>query len=366
MKSYALFIAIVLAAALAAAGLVLGPYASGPTGPRTLSIVFVGDTGMGESHSPKKLAARGRDFSFKYVQAALDEGDFVVANLETPFTQPDVRQQWYKKFYLPRHPLDLAATYRKHGFTAVSLANNHAVDYGYVGLLQTIDALEKVGIRPFGAGRNEPAARRPLILEKNGVRVGVLAAYEYTKPHTNKPPDPWYAKGENPGVARLSKRNLKADIAALKPKVDAVIVFPHWLKNYLDVLPRQKKFARFALTQGADAFIGHGSHTAQPAALVDGKPVLHSIGNFIWHAGGRYEKFDKQAYAFSLVTKVDFTRQGIRRITITPFFVDNKRGKARFVPRRVKPERARKLFDDLLVDLEGRWVMDGEKAVIEF
>jgi len=327
--------------------------AAGPT----MSVIFVGDTGLGDQ-AVEFVEQYGLEKSFEKIREAL-QADFIVGNAETPIAAADVPLREGEPWH-PKQVPETAAVYQKEGFTAFSLANNHTLDFGVEGLRQTIANLRAQGIATYGAGMSEAEARRPLILEKNGIRIGVLGYFHYRQKYVAK--EMWYAQGDRPGVAGMSKKNMRDDIAALKGQVDTVVVTPHWGENYLKLKAKQKRLAKDAATAGADLLVGHGPHMAHPVPMIGETPVVYSGGNFIWHSKGLYKKFKVEKYAYALVTKVVFDKLGAREIVFTPYHNDNR--KVKFIPQPVDAARAEALFDELLAPVKKHWKMNGASAVL--
>jgi hypothetical protein len=228
----------------------------------------------------------GLEKSFEKIREAL-QADFIVATPKRRSPPPTCRCAKANRGIPSRCPR--RRRFSKGRLYRVSLANNHTLDFGVEGLRQTIANLRAQGIATYGAGMSEAEARRPLILEKNGIRIGVLGYFHYRQKYVAK--EMWYAQGDRPGVAGMSKKNMRDDIAALKGQVDTVVVTPHWGENYLKLKAKQKRLAKDAATAGADLLVGHGPHMAHPVTMIGETPVVYSVGNFIWHSKGLYKKF---------------------------------------------------------------------------
>jgi poly-gamma-glutamate capsule biosynthesis protein CapA/YwtB (metallophosphatase superfamily) len=355
-KLIGLLVVLFVAVGAVAIIVVLDPRA--PRSDDRLSVVFAGDTGMGHYRSswPKK---HGYHRSFDNMRSDLQDADYLVGNLEMVISE-DHRLPSAKA---ARQPIQLPAAapaYAEEKFHAFGLANNHLLDYFDTGLKHTIEHLDSAGIKHFGAGFDEAEARAPLILEDKGVKVGVLA---YFWPRSSYVKMGWYAKGDKPGVALMNEKNMTEDIRKLKETVDVVVVFAHWGHNYEKVTRLQIKLAHQAVKAGADLIIGHGAHMAQRVDLIDNVPVVYSIGNFIWDSRGRFSIFKAGRYAFALITRVEFDKNGPRRITITPYHNNNKIVK--YIPKPVPSKRAKKLFRSVFRRIEVQWRMYGQRAVWE-
>ena len=199
--------------------------------------------------------------------------DLAIANFENP--APD-RFSWHtSKTRFTADP-GLIDGLVDAGLDYVSIANNHIGDAGDAGILQTIANLKKRGLAFSGAGKDLAAARKPAMLEANGIRVAVLG-YDAIAPIY------FAAKGET-GSAQLSLTRARADIkAARKAGADLVIVFPHWGREYRNSpFAAQQQLARGIIDAGADMIIGNHAHWAAAVEVYKGKPIWYALGNFVF------------------------------------------------------------------------------------
>ena len=253
----------------------------------TARIAFLGDTLLGGDAQPV-LDEHGTDHAIAGIRGLWADADLVVANHEGPLTVHDSpatkldtgkKRYWYKG-----HP-DSARTLAAAGVRMVSLANNHILDFGAEGLLDTMNALETAGITHCGAGENDDAAREPAVADVAGLRVGFLSVMQRYNMYVD---DNAYATKDQPGPARLRPSRLAADIAALHERVDLCIVLVHWGRNYKDRTSLQEKLAHGMQQAGADLIIGHHPHIPHPVTILDGVPVVYSLGNAAFGTPGRY------------------------------------------------------------------------------
>jgi poly-gamma-glutamate synthesis protein (capsule biosynthesis protein) len=235
----------------------------------TVSVALVGDVML--DNGPGHAIASGRD-PFAACAELLLDADFTVGNLECVL---GTAGKMVPKAYSFRAAGD-SPRFLKRYFTAVSLGNNHAFDFGPEGLVETLDLLDRETIGRFGAGRTLAEARRPLVLEKDGLKIAILAANGFRA-------DNYTATTETPGVAPLREADLLADIAAARTQADVVVPFIHW-GDELEAGPLEadRLFARKMIDAGAAAVIGSHPHVTQTVDVHRGAPIVYSLGNFVF------------------------------------------------------------------------------------
>jgi len=163
---------------------------------------------------------------------------------------------------------------RKWGIGIVSLANNHMFDYGWEGFEQTRNYLDKTGIRYLGAGRDLAEARKPLIVDIKGTKIGLLS-YSWQFVQTT------CATQQSYGCAPLEIKLMTSQIQQLSRDVDTVIVLPHWgYCEYLLPTPEQVELGKRIVSEKAAAVIGHHSHIVQGVTKEDDSLLAYSLGNF--------------------------------------------------------------------------------------
>jgi poly-gamma-glutamate capsule biosynthesis protein CapA/YwtB (metallophosphatase superfamily) len=160
---------------------------------------------------------------------------------------------------------------------ACSLANNHILDFGSPGLIETIEVLGSVGIQHVGAGRTLEEATAPAVLERRGVTVGILG-------YTDNEPD-WAAANGRPGTHYISVDEIpraQADVEALRERVDVVIVTIHWGPNMrLRPAPEYRRFAQAVIDAGADVLHGHSAHVFQGIETRGRGLILYDTGDLV-------------------------------------------------------------------------------------
>lgn len=298
----------------------------------SLTVIFAGDTHFGENYqsSPKHnrgvniIEEEGYDYFFENTGKLLLSADLVIVNLETPLLNTDVSGKIpssYLKPYLHWSSAKEAPRYlKKYNITAVSLGNNHTMDYGTRGLDETIFALSSGGISYFGAGNDSLQAAEPLVREFGSFKIAVFGGFEFrTKYDTLYD---FYAGNEKPGVNRIDQEVLSAQISQYRKKFPEIfiVIYPHWGSNYKPAGDEQKISAHRFIDAGADLVIGHGAHTIQEIEFYKGKWILYNIGNFIFNAPGRYSSTHAKPYGFIVMLNLSNEQKKLR---LYPVYTEN-------------------------------------------
>ncbi|MEX2190715.1 MAG: CapA family protein [Bacteroidota bacterium] len=199
------------------------------------------------------------------------EADIFMVNLEHPVTTATERVE--KKFNFKMSPA-YGAILHDAGVTLVNSANNHVFDYGLRGIEDTMRYLDSLGIPYTGIGRNLQEARRPVIMEKKGRKIGFLGYYGGGD---------FAATRDKPGFAPRYTRFIVEDVRKLKSRVDYVVVNFHWGVERAP-LPDdwQVALARRVVDAGADLIIGHHPHVLQGIERYKGAVIAYSLGNFVF------------------------------------------------------------------------------------
>jgi poly-gamma-glutamate capsule biosynthesis protein CapA/YwtB (metallophosphatase superfamily) len=206
-----------------------------------------------------------------------------VANLETSITESD--NYWPGKgIHYRMHPENVSCL-REARLDVCVLANNHVLDFGHAGLIETLEALKNAGLQTAGAGRDIEEARQPARVELPG--SGNLFVFALGSESSGIPPS-WAATQERPGVHFLSElseasvEDIKHRIERLKRPGDVVVVSVHWGSNWgYEVPPEHVWFAHRLVTAGVDIVHGHSSHHPQPIEVYQRKLILYGCGDFI-------------------------------------------------------------------------------------
>ncbi len=307
------------------------------------SIGFYGDFTTGENYQMKSerlervnvLRQYGYGYLFEQVECLLKRFDMNILNLETPLTNSVKSSLEHKKTVL--HWADgeiVPKLLNKYKVEAVSLGNNHAMDYEKRGLADTINALTGNGIYPFGAGFNLASAQRPFIKRitsgNQSVNVYVFGGYKYRKDYDED--FNYYAGNEKAGVFCLTPDSVKDIITAIKEndKNSIVVVFPHFGFDLLKTTDMQKEYAHGFIDAGADYVIGHGPHMMNSVEKYKGKTILYGLGNFIFPTN-----FKGNPLPYNMVAELKFTCGDGNvscRLYVYPTYMNNQSSKTQTRP----------------------------------
>ncbi|MCU0254103.1 MAG: CapA family protein [Acidobacteria bacterium] len=267
--------------------------------------------------------------------AVLAPGALRFGNLEVPL----VESARIDEVYLCG-PLELADLPRALGLNVLSLANNHIMDAGPEGLETTLRAVRERGIATAGAGRHLAEARQPALVEAGGARIGVLAYAEGHKRLYHH-----VATADTPGVAPIDEALVCEDLAALRRRVDVVVLSLHWGVNYMRfAMPEQRQLAKAFAAAGADLILGHHPHVLQGIERIGETLVAYSLGDFVSDPtiGNVIRAERVAARRRTAVLTVHLSGSGPSAASWTPFRADEE-----FRPRRLAGDEAQAALAEL-------------------
>jgi poly-gamma-glutamate capsule biosynthesis protein CapA/YwtB (metallophosphatase superfamily) len=250
-----------------------------------LAVALLGDVMLGRLVDAG-LAARAPDAGFVWGNALpLLRGGLAppggaqlnFANLETAVTNHTERYPG-KAFNFKMAPANVGAL-RAAQIRAVSLANNHALDYSARGLEETLATLAGAGVATAGAGVDAAAAAAPAVVRAGGVNVAFLAMSDH--------PAEWAATPRRPGInyidpERYDRAALAAQVAAARAAGDLLVVSVHCGPNWAwRPAPAIRALGRALVELGADVVFGHSSHHVQGIEVYRGAPIVYGAGDFV-------------------------------------------------------------------------------------
>ncbi len=329
---------------------------------RPLTVNFVGDIMTGRSYEAPGgiIDADGVESIFAPTLPILgDAADVSVANLEVSYTDRGTPHPTKSVVFRSR-PENLDGI-RFAGIDLVTIGNNHIIDYGEIGMLDTMAGLDERGIRYSGAGVNEYFALLPCYWTERGVRLAFLGQSNRTGRQWNYQPflDAGYDK---PGFAYELPANLEKAIDHVRDLADVVIVQTHSGDEYQitppddragppprvedpvllpgapdirfrnEPTPGERELRRLAVDLGADVLINHHPHVLQGFESYHGKLIMHSLGNFV------FDLYYPETMP-TLVLTLEITKDGIVGQRFAPAWID------RYIPRPATGQLAREIID---------------------
>jgi poly-gamma-glutamate capsule biosynthesis protein CapA/YwtB (metallophosphatase superfamily) len=270
---------------------------------RPVVLDAVGDITPGEAVGPA-IRTLGSAYPWANVGPELRRADLTTGNLEGAITDrgtpaPD------KEFHFRGPAALLAGARQQAGFDVLTVANNHSLDYGAVGLADTLAAARRAGISTVGGGSRLGAARRPAMFAVGGLRVAFLG-------YSDVVPTGFAAGASSPGIARAEAGQIAADVRSAKRRSDVVVAFFHWgveLRPAPDA--RQRMFADAALGAGAAVVLGAHPHVLGPVERSPHALVAWSLGNFVFPPGSA-------AAARTAILRVQLTAGGVAGFDLLP------------------------------------------------
>lgn len=281
-----------------------------PAKPGVLRLSFVGDILLGGTVG--ELIDRDREgplAPWLDVKDMLSTADLTCGNLECAVgtTGTPVPGKTWTFRAAPKSLEGLKAA----GFDVVSFANNHALDYGAECLLEGVELVRNAGIGAIGAGANDKAARQPYILEKNGLKVGILATTVVW------PDESWVASKDSPGLATDGWNwypGIVASIKELSLSVDVVVVVVHWgEERATEPVDWIMPIAKAMKDAGAHAVIGSHPHVLEGIYYDGRKVTAYSLGNFVFST-----RPDIPACQVGVILNLTVSKGKVEDVTVIP------------------------------------------------
>jgi poly-gamma-glutamate synthesis protein (capsule biosynthesis protein) len=244
---------------------------------RPVRLAAVGDVSPGSALDA--VRAHGPAWHWSKVGAWLRGRDVVIANLETAVGTGGT--PWpAKNFHFLSSPATIRAMAKSGGVDVVTVANNHAIDYGRPTFVSGLRTIRRTGMLTAGGGSTLAGALKPAIVERGGLKIAVLGFDGY-------PPFAYWATPSTSGLAPATATSITRAVKGARKQADIVVVYVHW-GTELRTLPnvKQKGLAKAALAAGADVVLGAHPHVLQPiVAYSGGRLLAYSLGNFVFDPG---------------------------------------------------------------------------------
>ncbi len=371
---------------------------------RRITVAAVGDV-MVDRENPKSI--------FSLAGELIRKADISFCQLETAYSDKGSQSSSGPRGAMA-HDLRNYAALPSTGFRVVSMASNHAMDWGKDALIDCNDRLRRDGLAPVGAGSDIEEARRPVVIEQGGTRIAFLS-------YCSVAPKGYYASDGKPGVAPMRAithyepleddqpgtpceiltyplgedlAELIHDIERARSQADVVAVSLHWGIHYFRALiaDYQPLVAHAAIDAGADIILGHHPHMLKGVEIYKGKVILYSLGNFafdshpkavdaIWYMRRRsvYEGLFKapkreegSAYRFqpesrnSIIAKLAIEDKQIQQISLVPILINPQ---AQPEPLSASERKGKEVIQYLMditreARLNGSFTIEGDEATI--
>ncbi len=247
--------------------------------------------GLGVCSLMKKY---GPDFMLNHVQGLFKDADIVIGNLEGVLS----KNAYLKKETFSGIP-EFVVALKKIGFNVLNVANNHIMEKGVAGFNETVDAVHAAGIEICGTRSSDVYYSKPVIINKKGMTVGILA-YNWVsvdlfpladeciaQSHDSVVNYTWHRdpQKDRENQSKVHERNLNVlqDIRILKKNVDSIIFIPHWGYEFVPYPPFGVTLeAKSFIDAGADLIIGIHPHVLQGIEYYKNRCIMYSLGNFIF------------------------------------------------------------------------------------
>ena len=269
-------------------------------------LVFLGDVAPGRSMEAQ-LARYGPAYPWTGLAPLLHSADLAVANLECVLS---TQGGPLKKSYLIRAHPRWGQALVEADLDLVTLANNHALDFGLAGLDSTLSTLQALGIATVGAGASPEAVHRPATFTLDGVRVAVLG-YAANR---------WNGSVDVPATDRLAwaePATVQADVRAVREQADLVVVLLHAGTEYATTPSSdQEAVARAAVDAGADLVVGHHPHVTQTIERYKQGLIVYSLGDALFD-------IPRRAAMEGHLLRVHATQDGLSRAELWPFWIQD-------------------------------------------
>ena len=254
-----------------------------------------------------------------------------------------------------RTPEKFAVSMKNAGIGVVNLANNHTFDAEERGFLDTLRALSLAGIAHVGGGMDLADARKPVIVERNGIKLGFLGYTQF-----NNFGESAFAADGRPGIVPMDPFLMKEDIRKLRQQVDYVLVAIHWATSRsAEVSPENRAFAHSLIDAGADVILGHHPPHPKGIEVYHGKVIVYAPSNVL---RGRYA----QAWDDGYLARFTLGPKAVEKVELLPIGRGQPEGQPA-QPTLMQGATARQLLENLRsrsAALDTSMAIDGEKGVI--
>jgi poly-gamma-glutamate synthesis protein (capsule biosynthesis protein) len=287
--------------------------------PKTVRVILGGDVMLGRTVK-EYILLHGPQYPLGPIARLMRSADLTVVNLECAITAEE--RIWPgppKAFYFGAPP-QAVHSLLDAGVDLVSLANNHVLDYGSDGLLDTLRQLHRHGITQAGAGESLAQARTPVIVERAGLRFGMAAFCDHQ--------EDFAAQVTSPGMAYLDLSDEQATLALWRRELEALrrrqvdwpILSLHWGANMVwRPTSRFRRLAHAAIDMGWKILFGHSAHVFHGIELYHGYPIIYAAGDLV----DDYYVDPEFANDHQLLIELELDAESLQRVLLHPLLIED-------------------------------------------
>lgn len=312
-------------------------------------LTFTGDVMLGRAVDEYLKTLQDKSVIWGDVLNELKESDLVFVNLESALTRSTKKGKKGNPVFFFKSDPENVSSLTGANISYCCLANNHILDFGQDGLVETLKTLTSVNIKYSGAGRNIIEAKRPAELKIGSLKIKVFAFSD------NEPS--WEAKGDSFGINFIPINqedgrflDLLEEVKKAKSEGFFIIVSGHWGPNMVRVPPeRHVNFAHKLIERGVDIFHGHSSHVFQGIEVYKGKVIFYDCGEMIDDYAVDPVLKNNESFLFQVHLKED----KVQKIVLKPIKIEISFGKDGFLKMSVKKAKGKegRLISEKQVEL---------------
>ncbi len=277
---------------------------------KEIILLTVGDIMLNRGVAQMVSKKGGGDFSyvFENLHGFKDGADILLGNLEGPISDQGADTG---NLYSFRMSLKILPALKKVGFDVLNVANNHAGDWGRIAFVDSLNHLAANRFAYVGGGLTKAEAEEPVIIEKNGLKVGFLG-------FSDVGPSWLVATEQDAGILLASNFRFADIISQAAKQTDVLIVTIHFGEEYQKIHnDKQEQIAKKALMAGATAVIGHHPHVVQDEETINNQYIAYSLGNFVFD-----QNFSAETMS-GLALKLKLSQDGVVGVEKLPIFINN-------------------------------------------
>lgn len=269
--------------------------------PTTFKLTAVGDLMLdrGVRRIVENYGNNDYNYVFSHLSSFASGSDAVLGNLEGPVATGGADAG---NLYSFRMSPEVLAALKRVGFNLVSVSNNHAGDWGREAFYETLENLRLAGIKYVGGGFELAEATKPIVFQKENLKVGFLGFSDVGPGHLK-------VGTSTPGILLIQESTFSDIIAQASREVNVLVVTIHWGDEYMPQHNnRQELLAQKALKAGAKIVLGHHPHVIQDETRVGSQYIAYSLGNFVFDQNFSIETMT------GLVLDLEIDKNGVKQI----------------------------------------------------